>query len=61
MKTVTEAQLSRFCMKILAGLGCDSFEQKIVTDHLVLSNLSGHDSHGIGMLPPMLPTLRPGS
>ncbi len=51
MKTVTEAQLSGFCQAILAGLGCDAFERKTVTDHLVLSNLSGHDSHGIGMLP----------
>jgi uncharacterized oxidoreductase len=51
MTTVTEAQLKGFCTAILKGLGCDAFEQKIVTDHLALSNLSGHDSHGIGMLP----------
>ena len=26
-------------------------EARIVADHLVLANLSGHDSHGVGMLP----------
>ena len=26
-------------------------EAKIVAEHLVLANLTGHDSHGVGMLP----------
>ena len=36
---------------ILESFGCDDDEQKIVAQHLVRANLSGHDSHGIGMLP----------
>jgi len=31
--------------------GCSENEADIVADHLVLANLTGHDSHGIGMLP----------
>jgi len=36
---------------ILTGFGCAPDEADIIADHLVLANLSGHDSHGIGMLP----------
>lgn len=31
--------------------GSDAHEAKVVADHLVRSNLAGHDSHGVGMLP----------
>lgn len=37
--------------KILNGFGCSNNESAIVADHLIRANLSGHDSHGIGMLP----------
>lgn len=36
---------------ILRGFGCSDSESAIVADHLIRANLSGHDSHGIGMLP----------
>ena len=36
---------------ILEKGGCNTDEAEIVADHLVLSNLNGHDSHGVGMLP----------
>ena len=36
---------------ILAGFGCNKEESRLVAEHLILANLSGHDSHGIGMLP----------
>jgi len=36
---------------ILVSFGCDKEECGIVSEHLVRANLSGHDSHGIGMLP----------
>ncbi|MCL4152616.1 UNVERIFIED_CONTAM: hypothetical protein GTU68_033501, partial [Idotea baltica] len=32
-------------------MGCNEREAKIVSDHLIRANLTGHDSHGIGMLP----------
>jgi len=37
--------------RILNGFGCSANESAIVSDHLIRANLSGHDSHGIGMLP----------
>ncbi len=36
---------------ILAAAGSSAEEARIVADNLVLANLSGHDSHGIGMVP----------
>src|SRR3989442_9547564 len=36
---------------IMRGFGSDSREVQIVTDNLLQANLTGHDSHGIGMLP----------
>jgi len=47
----TSKSLTEFAYKVLAGFGCDQIESKIVSEHLVLANLTGHDSHGIGMLP----------
>jgi hydroxycarboxylate dehydrogenase B len=31
--------------------GSEAYEAKLVADNLVLANLTGHDSHGIGMMP----------
>ena len=43
LKTVTH--------RILSAMGCADDEADIVADHLVKSDLSGHESHGVGMLP----------
>lgn len=45
------SSLETFATQILRGFGCSDNESVIVADHLVRANLSGHDSHGIGMLP----------
>jgi uncharacterized oxidoreductase len=37
--------------KILLGCGAESEVARKVAANLVLANLSGHDSHGVGMLP----------
>lgn len=47
----TPDSLNALSARVLRSFGCDSNEAKIVADHLVDANLSGHDSHGIGMLP----------
>lgn len=47
----TSESLTEFTQAILLGFGCNSKESDIVANHLVLANLTGHDSHGIGMLP----------
>jgi uncharacterized oxidoreductase len=31
--------------------GSDDYEAELVAENLVMANLSGHDSHGVGMLP----------
>ncbi len=36
---------------IIQGAGSSAQEAKVVADNLVLANLSGHDSHGVGMVP----------
>lgn len=47
----TADSLESVARTILSGFGCDKKEASIVADHLIRANLSGHDSHGIGMLP----------
>ncbi|WP_458098496.1 malate/lactate/ureidoglycolate dehydrogenase [Roseomonas sp. WA12] len=37
--------------RVLRGAGCQPGEATIVGDHLIESNLRGHDSHGVGVLP----------
>ncbi len=36
---------------LVRGFGSDAREVDLVTDNLIQANLTGHDSHGIGMLP----------
>ena len=43
--------LELLATEILGAFGCMDVECRIVAEHLLKANLSGHDSHGIGMLP----------
>jgi uncharacterized oxidoreductase len=43
--------LRAFAREIMVSLGSNDDEATCVANHLVDSNLKGHDSHGIGMLP----------
>ena len=36
---------------LVHGFGCQPSEVDLVTENLIQANLTGHDSHGIGMLP----------
>ncbi|MDX1384391.1 MAG: malate/lactate/ureidoglycolate dehydrogenase [Thermoanaerobaculia bacterium] len=45
---------------ILEAGGSSREEAVVVAEHLVLANLSGHDSHGIGMIPAYVRNLRKG-
>ena len=47
----TPDSLKQFASAALTIFGCDEVECRIVADHLLDANLTGHDSHGIGMLP----------
>jgi len=37
--------------ELLAGFGSEPLEVERVSDNLLMANLCGHDSHGVGMLP----------
>lgn len=50
-KKFSAAQLRTDIAKIIMAAGSSPAEAKQVADNLVLANLSGHDSHGVGMVP----------
>jgi len=43
--------LKKLVIAILKNGGRNNKEAQTVAEHLVRSNLDGHDSHGAGMLP----------
>lgn len=43
--------INQYALDVLSVFGCSTAEAQIVASHLVDANLTGHDSHGIGMLP----------
>jgi hydroxycarboxylate dehydrogenase B len=49
--TVAAPKLNAAVQAIFRAGGSNEREAKLVADHLVLANLSGHDSHGVGMVP----------
>lgn len=60
MPTIRADQLHRLAATIVAGTGSSPDEAKAVADHLVEANLTGHDSHGVGMLPDYVRMFRNG-
>jgi uncharacterized oxidoreductase len=50
-KTFSAATLRKQVANILAAAGSSAQEARQVADNLVMANLSGHDSHGVGMVP----------
>ncbi len=61
MKRFSADQLRKLAEAILRAAGSSSHEAEIVADHLVQSNLAGHDSHGIGMLPTYVSNIEKGA
>ena len=52
LRHIRQKPLQRYVVNLLRqGLGCSETEADAVAYHLVRSNLTGHDSHGVGMLP----------
>src|SRR5262245_15784702 len=49
--TVHAEPLRRVVRAIIEAGGSSAREAGLVADQLVLANLSGHDSHGVGMVP----------
>jgi hydroxycarboxylate dehydrogenase B len=52
--------LHAFVKLVALRMGSDEAEAEDVADHLVRANLSGHDSHGVGMLPAYVRLLQAG-
>jgi len=50
-KILSPAALQAHVASIIAGAGSSAAEAEQVAANLVLANLSGHDSHGVGMAP----------
>lgn len=48
---ISAADLTTFCAAALSGAGAKDGDARAVAEHLVMANLCGHDSHGIGLLP----------
>ena len=60
MPTVASAALHALSRAICAAAGSGEREASLVADHLVEANLTGHDSHGVGLLPIYVQNVREG-
>jgi uncharacterized oxidoreductase len=60
MPLITPERLHAVTSLIVRRMGSDPAETKAVADHLVRANLTGHDSHGVGMLPAYVRLLQDG-
>jgi len=60
MPTFTVDQLRRAGLSILRNVGVAEEDAECVVDHLVRSNLVGHDSHGMVVLPIYIEWIREG-
>ena len=49
--TIPVERLRAAVSELMRGFGSEPREIELVTDNLLQANLTGHDSHGIGMLP----------
>jgi uncharacterized oxidoreductase len=50
-KLIPANELRAVVARIVQAAGSSAQESQAVADNLVMANLSGHDSHGVGMLP----------
>jgi uncharacterized oxidoreductase len=61
MSTVFKKEpLTRAIEAVVAAGGSDAREARMVAENLVMANLLGHDSHGIGMIPRYVDSLLEG-
>ncbi len=57
---VNAQALHGFVQRLWLKAGSSPTEAGLVADHLVMANLTGHDSHGVGMIPRYVKSLRDG-
>ena len=60
MKIFRKDVLSKCIETVVAAGGSDAREAKLVAENLVTANLTGHDSHGVGMIPRYIESLLEG-
>jgi uncharacterized oxidoreductase len=60
MPTIASAELHALTRRVCLAAGSKEREATLVADHLVEANLTGHDSHGIGLLPVYVENVRAG-
>src|ERR671918_2274389 len=60
MPTIPSHELHALSRAICAAGGSAEREADLVADHLVEANLTGHDSHGVGLLPIYIENVRAG-
>jgi len=58
--SVSPTRLAELATAICRAAGSDENEARAVADNLVDANLTGHDSHGVGMLPIYIDAVRRG-
>ena len=57
---IPTAALHRWVVDLWRSAGSNERESALAADHLVAANLSGHDSHGVGMVPRYVQSLLEG-
>ena len=60
MPIIPSDELHALSRAICVAGGSDEREAGLVADHLVEANLTGHDSHGVGLLPIYMENVRAG-
>lgn len=60
MPTIAHDRLRAFVHAVCVAGGSEALEAQLVAEHLVEANLTGHDSHGVGMLPSYVNNLHAG-
>ncbi|MEE4253580.1 MAG: malate/lactate/ureidoglycolate dehydrogenase [Desulfuromusa sp.] len=57
---ISEQSLHKVISAILVAAGSSTAEACIIADHLIRANLTGHDSHGAGMIPTYIKSIQAG-
>ena len=57
---ISEQSLHKTVSTIIAAAGSSAEETRIIADHLIRANLTGHDSHGAGMVPTYIKSIQAG-
>ncbi|RMF87869.1 MAG: Ldh family oxidoreductase, partial [Nitrospinota bacterium] len=60
MPVFTATELQQIGFHVFRALGASEEEARIVSDHLVMGNLTGHDSHGVMLILNYVETIRKG-